>query len=86
MNSAIPWYLGNSSGFFQNWGPLSLVIVLLWSLLWKGLALWHSARRGEKRWFVALLCINTVGLLELTYLAFVVKLFSEQRAAKKKRP
>lgn len=44
-----------------------------WTLAWKGVALWHAARRGEKPWFVALLIVNTVGLLEIAYLAFVVR-------------
>lgn len=51
-----------------------MIIVVLWSLFWKGLALWHSARRGEPAWFIALLIINTVGILELVYLFGILKL------------
>lgn len=32
------------------------------------MALWHAARRGETYWFVALLIINTLGILEILYL------------------
>ncbi len=39
-----------------------------WSLFWKGLALWKSARREEKWWFIILLIVNTLGLLEILYL------------------
>jgi hypothetical protein len=42
--------------------------MILWSLFWKGLALWHSARRNESWWFLALLIINTGGILEIVYL------------------
>jgi hypothetical protein len=50
-----------------------LILVALWSLFWKGLALWHAARRGEAGWFVAILIINTLGLLEIIYLFAVAK-------------
>ena len=46
----------------------SFIILVVWSLIWKGLALWKAARRGEKVWYVALLIINTMGLLEILYL------------------
>lgn len=47
--------------------PLATLFII-WALFWKGLALWHSARRGENWWFIALLLINTVGILEIVYL------------------
>jgi hypothetical protein len=51
-----------------------LPFLLLWSFFWKGLALWHSARRGQPWWFVILLVVNTVGILEIIYLFAVAKL------------
>lgn len=42
--------------------------VLIWTLVWKGIALWKSARLGEKWWFIALLAINTAGILEIIYI------------------
>jgi len=50
-----------------------LIIVLMWTVFWKGLALWKSARASQKYWFIALLVINTVGILEIIYLAFFVQ-------------
>lgn len=29
-----------------------LLLILAWSLVWKGLALWRASQRGEKSWFV----------------------------------
>lgn len=49
-------------------GMSFVFVLLLWSLFWKGLALWHSSRRGEYWWFVIMLVINTVGILEIVYL------------------
>jgi hypothetical protein len=42
--------------------------VIIWSVVWKGLALWKSAREGSKVWFVVLLVVNTLGILEILYL------------------
>ncbi|TSC75663.1 MAG: hypothetical protein G01um101433_852 [Parcubacteria group bacterium Gr01-1014_33] len=56
-------------GFFSSalWFPV-LMAIALWSLYWKAKALWRSARNGQKGWFVALLLINTLGILEILYL------------------
>lgn len=43
-------------------------LIIIWSLAWKGLALWKAAQRKEQWWFIALLVINTVGILEILYL------------------
>lgn len=51
-----------------------IVLALIWSFFWKGLALWHSAQRGQYWWFVILLVVNTLGILELIYLFGVAKL------------
>jgi hypothetical protein len=48
-----------------------VLLAVLWSLLWKGLALWRAAKRGDMWWFIAFLLINTLGILEIIYL-FVV--------------
>lgn len=63
-------------------GPTFFLLVL-WSIFWKGLALWHSGRRGEPWWFVAFLFINTVGILEIIYLFLIIKLKSSDLFNKK---
>jgi putative effector of murein hydrolase len=52
-----------------------LTPLLLWSLVWKGLALWRSARNNQRYWFITLLVVNTAGLLEIIYLFFFAKKF-----------
>ncbi len=47
--------------------------VLLWTLPWKGIALWKAARRGDQRWFVVLLILNTLAILELIYIFIVTR-------------
>lgn len=43
---------------------------LVWTVFWQGLSLWRSARNNQKYWFVALLLINPLGVLQIIYLAF----------------
>ena len=52
----------------------SLIMVLtVWSLIWKGIALWKAARNGSKPWYIALLVVNTVGILEIIYIFYLSK-------------
>lgn len=50
-----------------------LILVSIWSLIWKGLALWKAAGLRHKWWFIILLVVNTVGILEIIYLFFIAK-------------
>lgn len=47
-----------------------LPLIALWVLPWKGTALWKSARNGHKKWFIALLVVNTLAVLEIIYIFF----------------
>jgi hypothetical protein len=61
----------NYSYSSQLWGWLPLIAI--WSLLWKGLAIWKSARNDQRYWYIALLLINTLGILEILYLFVFAK-------------
>jgi hypothetical protein len=65
----------NTGQFLIYAGGISTMIMLiaLWSLVWKGIALWYAARRGEKGWFIWLLVINTLGVLEMIYIFGIAK-------------
>lgn len=76
--------------------PLWLVvIVVIWSLVWKALALWKSARLGSRIWFIIILLVNTLGILEILYIFLFSKIKlpnaprqearSSKRAVKRKR-
>lgn len=56
-----------------------VIIVLFVDLILRGLALYKSARQNQRYWFIALLVINSVGLLPLAYL-----LLDKWRSKKKK--
>lgn len=66
----------NASGI----SPL-LFVIYLWSLPWKGVALWKSADKKHLKWFIALLFINTAGLLDALYIFY----FSKRGEKKKKQ-
>jgi len=57
------------------------VIALLWSVAIKGYALWHAARLGQKKWFIAILLINTIGILEVVYLVWFRTKTSSNKAS-----
>ncbi len=68
QNSLGSWAMPFGAGWFLGLGGLLFLVVVLWSIIWKGLALWKAAREGSKVWFVVLLVVNTVGILEILYL------------------
>jgi len=48
--------------------PWVLILIALWTVPWKGYALWKSARFNQPVWFVALLLVNTLAILEILYI------------------
>ena len=61
-------WMGPGLGFVVGLGAIAILVAALWSIYWKGMALWHAARKGDTVWFVVLLVVNTVGILEILYL------------------
>ena len=61
-----------SLGLLQGIG-LIVFIVSLWDIVWKGLALWKSGRNNQNYWFIAILVLNTAGILPIIYLLFFQK-------------
>ncbi len=51
-----------------------LLLALVWSLPWKGVALWKAANKKDKWWFIAIFVVNTLAVLEITYIFY----FSER--------
>ena len=45
-----------------------VLLAVLWALPWKGVALWKATKNNHKWWFIALLVINTLGILEILYI------------------
>src|SRR3989339_277712 len=52
---------------FPGW---LLALVIIWTVPWKGAALWRAARNRQKIWFCILLVVNSLAILEILYLKF----------------
>ena len=53
--------------------PLILFLILAWVLPWKGFALWKAAKNSHKKWFIAILVMNTLAILEIVYIFYFSK-------------
>jgi len=60
----IQFFLDNQAAFMA---------LSIWSLFWKGLALWRAGRNNQKYWFIALLVLNTMGIFEMIYVFWIGK-------------
>ena len=60
------------------WFAPVIIVVMLWTLFWKGLSMWHAARNKDSTWFIILFIFNTVGILDIIYLFGVLKIKSDK--------
>lgn len=42
-------------------------LLIIWELIWKGLGLWKSAQNEQLGWYLAILLLNTLGILPMIY-------------------
>ena len=55
------------------WTPIFItlvIVVAIWEVVWKGIALWRAARNSHQIWFIFLLIVNSVGILPIIYILF----------------
>jgi len=57
----------------QPWMWFVMIPVMIWDLIIRGIALWKAARSGQNYWFIALMIVNSLGILPLIYLIFFQK-------------
>ena len=64
----MPWDL--DFPFFPAAVPivLGVILAMVWSVAWKGVALWRAGRNGHLVWFIVLFIVNTLGILEIIYI------------------
>lgn len=46
----------------------TILLIAAWSLPWKGVALWQAAKKSDKKWFIALLIVNSLAILDILYI------------------
>jgi hypothetical protein len=66
-------------GFLFGAGGIFMLAAIVWTIYWKGRALWLAAKRNERCWFIALLIINTLGILEILYIYIFSKKQKENK-------
>jgi len=54
--------------FHNTWFIMLIIIVGLWSGIWKLIGLWRSARNNELAWFICIAIFNTIGILPIIYI------------------
>jgi hypothetical protein len=63
-----------------------LAIIGIWSLVWKGLALWKASKKNHMIWFIIILVINTIGILEILYIYVFSKMDWSSKPNKREHP
>ncbi|KKP24020.1 MAG: hypothetical protein UR25_C0003G0117 [Candidatus Nomurabacteria bacterium GW2011_GWE1_32_28] len=53
--------------------PFVVFLIAIWTLFWKGYSLWTAIKNDQKKWFVALLVFNTIGILDIFYIFYIAK-------------
>jgi len=56
-----------------------VVVAAVWEVVWKAFALWRAAKNDDKVWFVALIILNTAGILDILYLFVFSKHVSRKK-------
>ena len=50
-----------------------IIILVIWSAVWKAIALWKAARNNHVGWYIVMLILNTAGILDIIYIFAVGK-------------
>ncbi|HSX49087.1 MAG TPA: DUF5652 family protein [Candidatus Saccharimonadales bacterium] len=72
----------NSRSLFN---PLLFTFIPVWigfaifDVILKGVALWKAAKNHQKVWFVALLIVNSLGILPAIYILFFQKNLNKRK-------
>jgi|GEM_PF-944645 len=78
MDYSIYEPIAEGLGISVETAVIIFIIISVWTLIWKGFALWKSCKKNHCIWFIILLIINTIGILEILY----IYIFSEIKLQK----
>ena len=67
MNQFNPMFM------YSGWAWGLLLPIFIWSIFWKGCALWTASKENKKGWFLAILVLNTIGILEIIFIFYIAK-------------
>lgn len=60
----------------MNLSAFDLIIVIIltvWTVVWKIYSVWNAAKHNNKKWFILLLLLNTAGILDMIYIFKILK-------------
>lgn len=77
--------IGSYLGISTTATMILFFIIAVWSLAWKGLALWKSSKKNHLIWFIVLLIVNSVGILEILYIFIFSKMSLKGKAKARKK-
>lgn len=78
--TTITQQLGSVQTFFAQ-HPFFFALFIAWTLYWKGMGLWKAAKLEHQKWFIAMLILNTVGILEILYIYIFSKKLENKKSA-----
>lgn len=58
---------------YSQWTMILLVVLMIRSTVWKGIALWKAGTKKQMTRFIFMFILNTAGILPIIYLAFFQK-------------
>ncbi len=47
-----------------------LLLLTIWVLPWKGVALWRASKNQNLKWFIIILTLNTLAVVDIIYIFF----------------
>lgn len=50
-----------------------ILLLVLWDMTWKVVAMWKSARNNQLTWFICIVIFNTIGILPIIYILLDLK-------------
>jgi len=62
-----------SDNNYWLWTSVLIPILIVWSMIWKGIALWKAGKNDQLTWYIVLFIINTAGILEILYIFVFAK-------------
>ncbi len=65
--------LGGVSGMMSPWMAITFGVLMIWDVIWKGIGLWKACRNKQLGWFIAILVVNSLGILPIVYVMWFQK-------------
>lgn len=59
-----------------------IIIIGIWEMIWKFMAMWRASKNNSVIWFVVLGILNTLGILSILY----IYVFGKKKVPKRVQP